>query len=83
MDNTRYIEEISKYCDPLSMLVIGEKGQLIRIYCPFTVIVIQPVGNLEPRDIVNVQAIKVTLELRDVYIIDSRAYYIFYFRILL
>jgi hypothetical protein len=83
MDNMRYIEEISKYCDPLSMLVIGNNGQLIRIYCPFSVIVVQPVGNLEKGDIVYVQAVKVTLELRDVFIINGRAYYLFYFRILL
>ena len=83
MENSRYIEEISKYCDPLSMLVIGENGQLMRIYCPFSVIVIRPVGDLEKGAVVHVQAVKVTLDLRDVYIIDGRAYYLFYFRILL
>lgn len=82
MDKIKYIEEISKYCDPHSMLVIGEKGGLIRIYCPFPAEVLQPVGSLEKGDIVYVQAVKLTLELKDVFIINGKAYYLFYFRIL-
>jgi hypothetical protein len=83
MDQTRYIEEISKYCDPFSMLVIGDKGQLMRIYCPFPAVVVYPVGTLEKGNVVSVEAVKLTLELKDVYIIDGKAYYLIHFRILL
>ena len=83
MDQTKYLEEISKFCDPLSILVLDEKGQLLRIYCPFPVVVMKPVGGLDTGDIVYVQAVKLTLELKDVFIINGRAYYLFYFRILM
>jgi len=83
MDQAKYLEEISKFCDPLSILVLDENARLIRIYCPFPVAVLQSVGNLDKGDIVYVQAVKLTLELRDVFIINGRAYYLFYFRILM
>lgn len=83
MDQTKYLEEISKFCDPLSILVLDENARLIRIFCPFPVEVLKPVGGLEEGDIVYVQAVKLTLELRDVFIINGRAYYLYYFRILI
>jgi hypothetical protein len=84
MENSKeYITELMKYCDPISILVIGFGGQLIRLYCPFTVIVIYPVGELEKGDAYLVDAVKVTLELRDVYIIENKAYYIIHFRIII
>lgn len=45
--------------------------------------VIQPVGNLRSGDIVSVEAIKITLELKDVFIVEGKAYYLVNFRILL
>jgi hypothetical protein len=78
-----YILELMKHCDPLSILVIRDRGELIRLYCPFPAEVLLPVGNLEKGDIVAVEAVKLTLELRDVFIIEGRAYYLMYFRILL
>lgn len=83
MDQTKYLEEISKFCDPLSILVLDENGQLIRIYCPFPVVVLKPVGILDKGDIVDVQAVKLTPELMDVFIINGKAYYLYYFRILI
>ena len=78
-----YIAELMKYCDPFSLLVIGKAGQLIRIYCPFHVLVVYPVGALEKGDVVMVEAVKVTIELKDVYIVQGRAYYIIHFRLLI
>jgi hypothetical protein len=83
MDQTKYLEEISKFCDPLSILVLDEDGRLIRIYCPFPVVVLKPVGNLDKGDIVDVQAVKLTPKLMDVFIINGKAYYLYYFRILM
>jgi len=83
MDQTKYLEEISKFCDPLSILVLDENARLIRIYCPFPVVVLKPVGNLDKGDIVDVQAVKLTPELMDVFIINGKAYYLYYFRILI
>ena len=83
MDQTKYLEEISKFCDPLSILVLDGNARLIRIYCPIPVVVLKSVGNLDKGDIVYVQAVKLTVELRDVFIINGRAYYLYYFRIML
>ena len=78
-----YIAELMKFCDPYSILVIDFRGRLIRLFCPFPVMVLTPVGNLEKGDVVSVEAVKLTLQLRDVFIIGGKAYYIIYFRILL
>lgn len=83
MDNAKYIEEIGKYCDPFSILVMVDKGKVLRIHCPFTVLTIEPVGNLKIGDIVPVQAVKITPDLMNVYIIEGKAYQYFFFRILL
>lgn len=78
-----YISELMKWIDPYSILVIDKYGQLQRIFCPFTVLVTIPVGKLHYGDIVAVEAVKITLELKDVFIIGGKAYYIIHFRILI
>lgn len=76
-----FVNEFMKLADPHSIFIIGRRGQLQRLYCPFTVIVVSPVGKLVVGDVVAVEAVKITLELKDVYIIEERAYYIIHFRI--
>jgi hypothetical protein len=76
-----YISELMKWIDPYSILVIDEDDQLRRIYCPFAVLVTIPVGKFQLGDIVAVEAVKITLELKDVFIIEGKAYYIIHFRI--
>jgi hypothetical protein len=84
MENSKeYISELMKYCDPYSLLVIGIEGQLIRLYCPFSVIVVYSVGYLEKGDVYLVDAVKVTLELKDVFIIEGKAYYIIHFKVII
>jgi hypothetical protein len=56
---------------------------LRRLFCPFPVMVIIPVGYLQIGDVVSVSAAKITLELEDVYVIESKAYLIMHFKILL
>jgi len=46
-EKRKYIEEIFKYCKIDSILVINRTGQLERLECPFTVLVIQNVGELK------------------------------------
>lgn len=82
MDNNKYIEEISKFCSPYSILVLDYEGKLKRIHCPFEVTVIIAVGNLEAGDICFVEAVRLTLDLKDVFIIAGRAYFLYYFRII-
>jgi hypothetical protein len=81
-DKRKCIEEIFKYCKIDSILVISKTGQLERLECPFTVLVIQNVGELRKGLICFVTAVKLDLTLIDVYIIRNKAYYFFNFRVL-
>ena len=81
-EKKKYIEEIFKYCKTDSILVIDKTGQLQRLQCPFEVLVIQDVGQLTKGLICLVSAVKIDLNLIEVYIIRNKAYYFFNFRVL-
>ena len=81
-EKKKYIEEVFKYCKTDSILVINKTGQLQRLQCPFEVLVIQNVGELQKGLICLVNAVKIDLTLIDVYIIRNKAYYFFNFRVL-
>ena len=81
-DKRKYIEEVFKYCKIDSILVIDKTGQLQRFQCPFEVVVISDVGELQKGLICLVNAVKLDLTLIDVYIIKNKAYYFFNFRVL-
>lgn len=81
-EKKKYIEEIFKYCKIDSILVINKTGSLERLDCPFEVLVIQDVGDLEKGLICLVNAVKLDLQLVDVYIIRNKAYYYFNFRVM-
>jgi len=81
-EKRKYIEEVFKYCKIDSILVINQSGQLQRLDCPFSVVVISDVGELYKGLIYLVSAVKIDISLIDVYIIRNKAYYFFNFRIL-
>lgn len=81
-EKKKYIEEIFKYCKIDSILVINKTGSLERLDCPFEVIVIHNVGELEKGLICHVNAVKLDMQLIDVYIIRNKAYYYFNFRVM-
>jgi len=81
-EKKRYIEEIFKYCKIDSILVINKSGSLERLDCPFEVLVIQDVGELESGLICLVNAVKLDMKLIDVYIIGNKAYYYFNFKVI-
>ncbi len=82
MSNHDYIRELFRLVSTESILVIDRQGKLRRIYCPFRAIVVIPVGEFVTGKTVLVEAVKMTLELREVFIVDGTAYYLFHFRIL-
>jgi hypothetical protein len=81
-EKRKYIEELFKYCKTDSILVINKDGLLQRLDCPFEVVVITDVGELYKGLVCPVSAVKMDLTLIDVYIIRSKAYYFFNFRVL-
>ena len=62
-----------------SILVINSKGRLERVYCPFRVEVIKDVTKLHKGQLKAVDMIKMSMELVEVYIIESKGYYWFNF----
>ena len=76
------LAELLKYSSPLEIYVITSNNILKRLFCPFEVQVAQDIGTLKKGQIVYVDEIKVTIELKTVFIIDTKAYYYYHFEIL-
>ncbi len=82
MDSKEWmLEEVLRYTDPHSLLAIAGR-RLVRIRCQFRVRVLVDVEPWQTGDIVSVEKIMVTRDLRMVYIINGRGYPLSYFRIL-
>ena len=77
----KYILELFKTVSIDSVLVVTFKGKLIRLYCPFKVICNFNVPPLIKNEVYYVEAVKMTLMLEDVFIIEGKAYLVWYFTI--
>jgi len=80
--NRGYILSLFKVVSTTSILVVDSKGNLKRLHCPFNVVAIV---ESPPQIVVGafymVDAVKMTLELKEVYIIEGKGYFIWYFQI--
>lgn len=76
------LAELLKYSTPREIYVITWNNVLKRVFCPFRVKVLQDIGTLKKGQIVLVQEIKVTLELKTVFIIKNEAFYYYHFDII-
>jgi hypothetical protein len=76
------LAQLLKYISPRELYIINHYGVLIRLFCPIKVQVLKDIGTLKMNQIVFVDEIKVTLELKTVYIINNEAYFYFHFSIL-
>lgn len=83
MDKEKYLNELLKWISSDSLLVIDGSGNLRRIYCPFKVVCLVSFPELIKGQKVSVDAIKLTVEVKEVYIIRGTAYHIAYFMITL
>jgi hypothetical protein len=79
----RELAELLKYSSPREIYVITYYNVLKRVFCPFRVTVLQEIGTLKKGQIVLVQEIKVTYELKTVYIINNDAYFYYHFDIIM
>lgn len=82
MDNDKILEEIRKYCDPYSILVIADR-RLVRVRCPFKAKVRLEFAGWDAGDIVKVERVMITRDLLMVYIIGGNGYHFYLFQILL
>ena len=77
----KYIIELFKVVDTRNILVVMHTGRIRRLYCPFMVICNVDVPSLIKGNEYFVDEIKMTLEMKDVFIIKGKAYYVWYFSI--
>ena len=83
MSKEEFLKELLKWVSSDSLLVIDHVGALRRIYCPFKAICLVTFPEIKQGERVSVDAVKLTVEIREVYIINGIAYYIVHFSILL
>jgi hypothetical protein len=74
--------ELLKYSSPREIYVITYNNILKRLFCPFRVKVLQDIGALKRGQIVLVNEVKVTLEIKTVFMINGQAYYYYHFDII-
>ena len=81
--NREYILELFKIVGTTSIVVVDHKGNLKRLKCPFKVVaVIAMPPQITVGALYHVDAVKMTLELKEVYIIEGKGYFIWYFKII-
>ena len=75
-------EQINKYTSSNSLLVHTKSKGLIRLFCPFHAKVVQEVDSFMMGDTVEVINVKVSRDLKLVYILDNnKGYYHYHFSI--
>ncbi len=77
------LAELLKYSNSQEIYIVSHYGVLIRLFCPIKVQVLRDIGILKRGQIALVDEIKVTLELKTVYIIYNEAYYYHHFNIMI
>ncbi|HNP31798.1 MAG TPA: hypothetical protein PKN96_00745 [Flavobacterium sp.] len=81
--NKKQLAEILKYCSPKILYIVTWNNLLKKLFCPFKVRVLNPVGELREGEIVWVEEIKVTPELKTIFVIKGQAYYYYHFDIII
>jgi len=81
--NRKYILELYKIVSPTSILVVTPTGKLKRLHCPFRVIALADFPpDILMGDFYMVDYVKMTLDLKEVYIIQAKGYYVKDFQII-
>ena len=83
MSKEEYLKELLKWISSDSILVIDRLGLLRRIYCPFKTICLVTFPDIKQGDKVSVDAVKLSVEVKEVFIIKGTAYYIIFFKIII
>lgn len=80
--NRELILELFKIVSTTSILVVDAKGDLKRLHCPFKVVaIVDSPPQITVGAFYMVDSVKMTLDLLEVYIIEGKGYYIWYFKI--
>ncbi len=80
--NKKEIAELLQYCSPNSILVCTYFNKLATLYCPFKVLAREDVGGLKRNRTYQVTAVKLSTNLKTVFIINNQAYFYNHFDII-
>ncbi|MBA6153945.1 hypothetical protein [Gelidibacter maritimus] len=80
--NDKELSSLLKYSSPRELYIVTWNNLLKVLFCPFKVTVLNKVGQLKKGQIVLVEEVKITNDLKTVYIIKGVAYYYYHFDIL-
>ena len=78
---SKLIDDIIQFTSSDSLLVHTKKNGLMRLYCPFTVKVVQSVDTFVMGQQVEVVRIKISSSLKLIYVINGKGYYHYQFSI--
>ncbi|MDL5511730.1 hypothetical protein QSE00_07905 [Arenibacter sp. M-2] len=81
--NKRDLAEQLKYSSSDWIYIVTWNNLLKKLHTPFKVLVLIPIGQLDKGKVVWVELVKVTMDLKTVFVIDGNAYYYNYFEILI
>ncbi len=81
--NKQELADQLKYSSSEWLYVVTWNNVLKQLFTPFKVAVLASIGVLNKGQIVWVEKVKVTMELKTVFIIDGSAYYFFHFNIII
>ena len=79
----RELGELLKYSSPYSILVVTWRNKLIELKTPFQVQLIQDIGELKKDELAIVSLVKLATNMKTVFIIENKAYFYYYFKIVL
>ncbi len=80
--NKKQIAYILKYCHPKQLYVVTYRNVLLRLDCPFKVVVKADIGFLKQNQILDVDEVKITSDLVTVFVINGNAFFYSHFDIL-
>lgn len=81
--NEKDLVELLKYSSPYSILVVNQDNMLVELFVPFDVYIKHGIGDLIQGNNASVSMIKLSTNLKTVFVINDNAYYYFYFDILI
>ena len=81
--NKEDLAEQLKHSSSEWIYIVTWNNILKQLFTPFKVAVLRPVGQLSKGQVVWVDQVKVTIDLKTVFVIDGRAYFYFHFDILI
>jgi len=81
--NKQDLADQLKYSSSEWIYIVTWNNLLKQLFTPFRASVLKPIGNLNKGQIVWVEQVKVTMELKTVFVVDGSAYYYYHFDILI